>query len=625
MQKSLSGAAASPVSTFPWNRGARRVDACSRRVGSVPNQSDCGATMDGPVAIVNREGRRRMIPRDDFASNARHSVKPAMLGSVQVRSPSRSWFVRLVVVAETLRTHSRLHAHRSIYVFKTQRRSDLKPELKFLVAGRRQPVAQSFRSGFILSTDNWDDYGHKVQFHLSYVDGKGKDTLLGAVKILQRMSSDDASVEIAATTKLPDEFSELGANFVSLGQEEVFYTGLLKLFGDKCGDVLDALRDIAWRPAFAAEFEPTTAFRNAMMRENGAHRARRFGRAWASGVTVNEKLAFTYSGSIEGADADVEATFAFNRKDRVPGRIVGIIGRNAVGKTRFLASLGADLAQISRASAEKLVEREERFPTGRPLFTRVIAISYSAFDRFKRPAPDSSSSYVYCGIRNDKGTLSRTSLLETYLRNLNRIRERDVQADWTGYMQTILGDVSASLTASLRQEMHNANMEERALSLLSSGQSILAHFVTALLAWIQPNSLVLFDEPETHLHPNAVASLFLVLSEILDEFDSYAVVATHSPVVIQEIPAKRVLVFERNENVTVAQPLLLESFGESVAELTRHVFETIGVESVYRKTFSELASDESAQEVMARFDRGLSLNAQAYLLAQYGKKAESGK
>lgn len=166
-------------------------------------------------------------------------------------------------------------------------------------------------------------------------------------------------------------------------------------------------------------------------------------------------------------------------------------------------------------------------------------------------------------------------------------------------------------------------MDDKALSLLSSGQSILAHFVTALLAWIQPNSLVLFDEPETHLHPNAVASLFLVLSEILAKFDSYAVVATHSPVVIQEIPAKRVLVFERKQNVTVANPLLLESFGESVAELTKHVFETIEVENVYRRTLKKLARDESAKEIMARFDHGLSLSAQAYLLAQFGKKAST--
>ena len=143
--------------------------------------------------------------------------------------------------------------------------------------------------------------------------------------------------------------------------------------------------------------------------------------------------------------------------------------------------------------------------------------------------------------------------------------------------------------------------------------------MTALLAWIQPNSLVLFDEPETHLYPNAVANLFVVLTDILKSHDSYAVVATHSPVVIQEIPAKRVMVFQRTENLTTAEPLTLESFGESITELTRHVFGTIEVENLYRTTLRDLAEDETAEEVMKRFDRGLSLSAQAYLLAQYSK------
>ncbi|UUZ67920.1 AAA family ATPase [Polaromonas sp. P2-4] len=355
------------------------------------------------------------------------------------------------------------------------------------------------------------------------------------------------------------------------------------------------------------------------MRENGAHRSRRFGRVWAEGEKATEKLSFNYSGVIDGAEEPIDVKIAFNGKDPLPGRVVGIIGRNAVGKTRFLAKLGEDLAQISRTSAERLAEREGRFPGGRPLFTRIIAISYSAFDRFKRPPADASSSYVYCGIRNDKGGLSRNSLIEAYRKNQSRIRERGLQSDWTGHMKTILGDLSENLTASLEEEISGSTQEDRALSLLSSGQSILCHFVTALLAWIQPNTLVLFDEPETHLHPNAVASLFLVLADILKSFDSYAIVATHSPVVIQEIPAKRVLVFQRTGDVTVAEPLALESFGESVTELTRHVFETIEVESLYRRTLKELSADASAEEVMARFDRGLSLSAQAYLLAQYGK------
>lgn len=439
--------------------------------------------------------------------------------------------------------------------------------------------------------------------------------------MLQRTSDKGEAMMVATDTELPSKFVELDDTFVSLGQDDDFYKKLHEALGDRAGEVLDALRDIAWRPAFASDFEPTPAFRNAMMRENGAQRARRFGRAWALGEQITERPAFDYVGTIEGADIKVEGEFDFSATDPVPGRIVGLIGRNAVGKTRYLASLGSDLAQISRRSAEALEAREARFPGGRPLFTRIIAISYSAFDRFKRPPMDSSSSYVYCGIRNDRGGLSRSALIDRYRLNQVRIRERGEQRSWMRHMKTILGDQGAQLTASLEEEIRSDSTDDSALSSLSSGQSILAHFVTALLAWIQPNSLVLFDEPETHLHPNAVASLFLVLSQVLQEFDSYAVIATHSPVVIQEIPAKRVLVFRREGNVTIAEPLLLESFGESVTELTRHVFETGEVESLYKRTLRELAAEDTVEDVLARFELGLSLSAQAYLLAQYSKKA----
>ena len=224
---------------------------------------------------------------------------------------------------------------------------------------------------------------------------------------MQKTSGPGEPIVVASKTKLSASFEELGDEFVSLGQAENYYTKLHQLLGPQAGEVLIALRDIAWQPALAADFEPTSAFRNAMMRENGAHRSRRFGRGWAQGEKITEKLSFKYSGVIDGATEPIEVSITFNGTDPLPGRIVGIIGRNAVGKTRFLAKLGEDLAQISRTSAERLAEREERFPSRRPLFTWIIAISYSAFDRFKRPPADASSSYVYCGKRSTHRVVGR--------------------------------------------------------------------------------------------------------------------------------------------------------------------------------------------------------------------------
>jgi hypothetical protein len=58
-------------------------------------------------------------------------------------------------------------------------------ELQFVVRPGPGKLADPERPYFVLRTDKWDDWGHKVQFHLSYIDS-GVETRVGPVKILQR-------------------------------------------------------------------------------------------------------------------------------------------------------------------------------------------------------------------------------------------------------------------------------------------------------------------------------------------------------------------------------------------------------------------------------------------------------
>jgi ABC-type multidrug transport system ATPase subunit len=470
----------------------------------------------------------------------------------------------------------------------------------------------------ILAIDDWDDYGFKCQFHLYLREVDGSDRWIGRVKILKSEGpSGTDTVEVAKRTVLEPTFTALViGQCVSLGEGIGYYENLLAFLGGaQAIEVLEGLRDISWQPSLAPPFEPNSAFVNALLRSNDAHRARRFGRAVILGEPIIEQFHFRYQGTIPGAEMPVQVVIEFEPEDPLPGRIVAIIGRNAVGKTQFLSHLARDLAQIRKTTREKELEREDRFFGMRPLFTRVLAVSYSAFDKFTKPKTEAVS-YIYCGIRDDSGGLSKRFLVDEYRRNLARIRKSRREATWTRYMQQILADSDEVLETRLAEEISDPEADDESLTLLSSGQAILAHFVTALLAWIQPNSLVLFDEPETHLHPNAVASLFNVLTEILTEFDSFSIVATHSAIVIQQVPASRVLVFSREGNITQAEPLGLESFGESVTELTKHVFETLEIDTLYRRTLRKLARTERAGDTVLRFPRGLSLSAQAYLIGQ---------
>lgn len=465
---------------------------------------------------------------------------------------------------------------------------------------------------FSLTTNDWDDYGTECTFYLNFYPKAGEKIGIGGLKILQKGTS---------KTLIPEKFDTLddtNNNFISLGQDIEFYENLLENCGrSQAENVLTALCDIAWQPPLAIPFETTSAYRNALFRNNSALKARRFGQAIIQGLPIDERFAFKYRLDIPNATSSFDVNIDLDEKDEIPGRIVSIIGRNAVGKTQFLASLAGDLVQLAKnTSKESIEEREDRFYEQRPIFTRIITVSYSAFDKFARPK-SKHASYVYCGIRNEKGGLSKSHLIETYRTNMEKLRAANRESEWLNYMKRILGEDSSILDNQLDISAGDEDFTEKALSLLSSGQSILANFVTALVAWIQPNSLILFDEPETHLHPNAVASLFGVFNEILEDYKSFSIIATHSPVVIQEIPGKRVIVFRREGNQTTAEPLAVESFGESISELTRHVFETIEIPHHYKKILKDLAEDFSFSEIMALFKGRLSVSAQSYLMTRY--------
>jgi len=480
----------------------------------------------------------------------------------------------------------------------------------FKVKGFNQLLENASYPTFSLSTDSWDDFGTKCTFILRYHRSKTEGVSIGEMKILQKEKD---------TTLLPSEFSALDDTYISLGQGVDFYKKLLDTIGtEESGRVLEALNDISWNPYKAESFEGKSAYRNALFRENSASGSFRFGRSIILQEGYDENFSFNYTANIDGASSPFTVTVDFDENDILPGRIVGIIGRNAVGKTQLMGALAKDLVQVGRASQKTVDDKNERFEGNRPIFNRVITISYSAFDKFIRPK-NPQASYVYCGIRNENGALSKTSLIENYKKNLIKIDELERKDDWVLFMSEILDNSSDEFISKLRSEL-GINVNDDTFSLLSSGQSILAHFVTALVARVQNNTLVLFDEPETHLHPNAVAHLFNVLNRILKRYNSFAIIATHSPIVLQEIPRKRVILLTREGNSTISSTMNFETFGENVSELTRHVFDTASIPNYYKQIFKNLSKIKSFEEINNLFEDNLSFNAKAYLLAQYGDK-----
>src|SRR5262249_55586353 len=107
---------------------------------------------------------------------------------------------------------------------------------------------------------------------------------------------------------------------------------------------------------------------------------------------------------------------------------------------------------------------------------------------------------------------------------------------------------------------------------LSSGHAIVLLTVTRLVDLVDEKTLVLLDEPEGHLHPPLLSAFIRTLADLLTRRNGVAIIATHSPVVLQEVPAACAWILNRSGQITTAARPPVETFGENVGTLTREIF-----------------------------------------------------
>ena len=124
--------------------------------------------------------------------------------------------------------------------------------------------------------------------------------------------------------------------------------------------------------------------------------------------------------------------------------------------------------------------------------------------------------------------------------------------------------------------------------------------------------MVLIDEPEAHLHPPLLSAFTRTLSDLLIDTNSVAIIATHSPVVLQEVPKSCVWKLRRIGAEAKVERLSIESFGENVGTLTNEIFGLEVTESGYYKILTASVKENSSfRSVIRKFDGQLGMEAQA--------------
>jgi len=464
----------------------------------------------------------------------------------------------------------------------------------------------------------WDDDGFETLFDVHYQSEPSVPArLLGSTKVLQRASR---------VTNLPREMpAGLPPGTGSLGQTIDFYQAVDDL-GESAGKaVLSALRDVTRDEAVRREIEGEPGFAESLLRFSEAARIFRYREhpLHRTGPPP-EEVAFSYSGVLPGFGQPHHVELCFSPQPAYLGRIVALVGRSGTGKTTLLARLASALWGLpqSRMMHEQLLPR-------RPPIGRVIAVSYAALDAFVRPPHRLGRSaerpafdnYCYCGFRGPKGELSTALLTDTMQADLDEIRRLGRRQDWLEMVQSIELDQDPAVAGRLDDDP--AFLE--GATHLGAGHKIALAALTRLLAILRNGSFVLFDEPEQHLHPSLLSSLLRVLHDWLARFDAHCVVATHSPIVLQEIPGRNVRVLDRDGKVPIIRTYGDESFGQNLSEIVAQVFGVRERERNYATFLSELLKQGVSVEAIERaFGRPLSLHARMALerLANHGTDRE---
>lgn len=309
--------------------------------------------------------------------------------------------------------------------------------------------------------------------------------------------------------------------------------------------------------------------------------------------------------------------FRFSSEGYIPRRINVLIGKNGLGKSQALKNF-TRAALMYRQKDIKLTDAKT---SRRPMISRLLAISTPGETGNTFPAERPLSQKLFYRRLNltRNGRVGRSRSIGETLVQLARKEERIAEKDRAELFLESLEKVMSIETLHIKLDdrrfvplidfFNVRGHEKKRLEMwgavsrqtepymyvngkhhpLSSGQ--LTYFKFALLCcqYIETGSLVLMDEPETHLHPNLISDFVNLLDYLLENTGSHAILATHSAFITREIPKQQVHVFqvEDRNRISISNPRL-RTFGATVDTIAQFVFDEDIEASLTDKIFDRI-------------------------------------
>jgi len=485
-----------------------------------------------------------------------------------------------------------------------------------------------------LEVDNWDDFGFKTLFYLTVFDEEGKSHEIGSVKIGFIGQTGGYTKD-----KLNSSFEVLPDSFFSLGQDVEYYKKIASLSADTASGLLIALKDVTYNSKIFETVDEEEVFNTSLLRDTHKISIKdQYARILHGDAPLTE-YNFSYKKEKSSSYSGIDVEFKVVPNSIPPSNIHIVIGRNGVGKTTLLNNMVECI--ISDSTSDNLGHFSVKDgwiddTDIKECFAGVVSISFSAFDPFK-PAINNTKNneskirYHYVGLRkvNESSGYAIKSPddlcyeLFTSLKKCFSLREKITR--WVKAVKKLETDLNfkdMDLISSVKifnsdSTSNKTNFKKHIINkygLMSSGHAIVLLSITKLIETVEEKTLILLDEPESHLHPPLLSAFIRALSDLLINRNAVAILATHSPVVLQEVPKSCVSILDRKRLTLKVYRPENETFAENVGILTREIFGLEVVKSGFHNLLTgSVNSGESYEEIIKEYNNQLGFEGKAIL------------
>ncbi len=483
--------------------------------------------------------------------------------------------------------------------------------------GQREALAMDLPPNTILvvpSSDGWNDFGHhtRIDYRIRMRSSKEAVEASGFIgfinpeadrngkDLLQQLVSTQGKSTVEATTD--HRF------FTMLPDMEAYRRLVQTLDADDATEALTALNDLV----ALNEFESTApildlatqseVFSLSFMRSSDSYfeykNAGPLLRGLSSEQTGVLSPALAIRFQLPGRQNQHDLRFSFDHAADLPKRIAVVIGKNGVGKSQTLG-------RIARAALDGTAALTDGTDGGRPLINRLLAFAptneaESVFPTDKRKRPriwyqrysmnrsrrsrrnDYLSDLIVQVARSTQmvASKSRWEIFTEALSAITKADELHLPTRSTSSTYVPLAKLPQGAEQRVLERFASIDVKKEPTRVvagegyqLSSGEISFLKFAAQVSLHIENGSLLLLDEPETHLHPNFISRFVSLLDGLLEATGSAAIIATHSAYFVREVFREQVTVLSvDSENMVRAQRPKLRTFGADVGAISYFVF-----------------------------------------------------